>query len=199
MSDKITEDELKVEKTEGFKVGEKKTLDEYLKLDEGDESLKTYKKSLGLSKGEPLPVDPNDKRTCVILSLALESEGRPDIVVDCSQPGQLENLKKNPFTIKEGATFRMKVRYRVQGDIISGLKYVQVVKRMGITQKSQEMIGSYAPNTKEQPFYEKKFEPDEAPSGMMARGDYTAVSRFIDDDDKEHLRFEWAFKIKKDW
>jgi hypothetical protein len=32
MADKITEDELKVEKTEGFKVGEKKTLDEYLKL-----------------------------------------------------------------------------------------------------------------------------------------------------------------------
>jgi Rho GDP-dissociation inhibitor len=59
--------------------------------------------------------------------------------------------------------------------------------------------GSYAPNTKEQSFYEKKFEPDEAPSGMLARGDYAAVSRFIDDDDKEHLRFDWAFKIKKDW
>ena len=34
---------------------------------------------------------------------------------------------------------------------------------------------------------------------MIARGDYSAVSRFIDDDEKEHLRFEWAFKIKKDW
>ena len=32
MADKITEDELKAEKTEGFKVGEKKTLDEYMKL-----------------------------------------------------------------------------------------------------------------------------------------------------------------------
>jgi hypothetical protein len=32
MADKITEDELKAERTEGFKVGEKKTLDEYLKL-----------------------------------------------------------------------------------------------------------------------------------------------------------------------
>ena len=65
--------------------------------------------------------------------------------------------------------------------------------------KSQEMIGSYAPNTKEQPFYEKKFEPDEAPSGMLARGDYNATSRFVDVDQKEHLKFEWAFKIKKDW
>jgi len=199
MTDKIDEHELAAEKTEGFKVGEKKTLDEYLKLDEQDESLKTYKQSLGLNAGTPLGVDSSDKRTCVILSLALETEGRPDIVVDVSQPGQLETLKKNPFTIKEGATFRMKVKYKVQHDIISGLKYIQVVKRMGITQKSQEMIGSYAPNTTQQPFYEKKFEPDEAPSGMLARGEYTAVSRFIDDDDKEHLRFEWAFKIKKDW
>lgn len=52
----------------------------------------------------------------------------------------------------------MKVKYKVQHDIISGLKYIQVVKRMGITQKSQEMIGSYAPNTTESPFYEKKCE-----------------------------------------
>ena len=37
----------------------------------------------------------------------------------------------------------MKVKYRVQHDIISGLKYIQVVKRMGLTQKSQEMIVSY--------------------------------------------------------
>lgn len=73
-----------------------------------------------------------------------QSEGRPDIVVDCSTPGQLEALKKNPFTIKEGSTFRMKVKYRVQHDVISGLKYIQVVKRMGMTQKSQEMIVSHA-------------------------------------------------------
>jgi Rho GDP-dissociation inhibitor len=70
----------------------------------------------------------------------VKAEGRPDIVVDCSTPGQLETLKKNPFTIKEGATFRMKVKYRVQHDIISGLKYLQVVKRLGITNRSQEMI-----------------------------------------------------------
>lgn len=32
MADKITEDELKVEKTEGFKVGEKKSLSHYMQL-----------------------------------------------------------------------------------------------------------------------------------------------------------------------
>jgi len=34
---------------------------------------------------------------------------------------------------------------------------------------------------------------------MMARGHYNAISRFVDDDAQEHLKFEWSFDIKKDW
>lgn len=91
-------------------------------------------------------------------------EGRPDIVIDVSQPGALEKLKSQSFTIKEGATFRMKARFKVQHQVLSGLKYIQVVKRMGVPVKAQEMIGSYGPSTKEKPFYEKTFEPETAPS-----------------------------------
>ena len=50
----------------------------------------------------------------------------------------------------------MKARFRVQHQILSGMKYVQVVKRMGISNKMQEMIGSYSPNTTDKPEYEKK-------------------------------------------
>ena len=42
-------------------------------------------------------------------------------------------------------------------------------------------------------------EPETAPSGMLARGHYNAVSKFVDDDDNTHLKFEWSFDIKKDW
>ena len=76
--------------------------------------------------------------------------------------------------------------------------------------------GSYAPNTKETPTYEKKcmlllrrgpkahtngfiVSEDEAPSGMLARGHYEAVSKFVDDDEHTHLQFDWSFDIKKDW
>lgn len=120
----------------------------------------------------------------ILLSLGLEVEGRPDIIIDLTQAGALESLNKKPFTIKEGATFRMKARFRVQHDILSGMKYVQVVSRMGVKQKMQEMIvsfvpscqlesslfsfplnehitntnlqGSYSPNTTDKPEYEKK-------------------------------------------
>lgn len=40
---------------------------------------------------------------------------------------------------------------------------------------------------------------DEAPSGMIARGHYDAVSKFVDDDDHTHLKFEWSFDITKEW
>ena len=71
----------------------------------------------------------------------------------------------------------MKARFRVQHSVLSGLKYVTAVKRKGIrVAKDQEMLvgftrsgnalgektsdsvhqGSYAPNTSENLFYEKK-------------------------------------------
>ncbi|CAK3931017.1 E set domain-containing [Lecanosticta acicola] len=191
-------DELEPEHTEGFKVGEKKTIDEYQKLDQNDESLRKWKESLGLGTGTPIG-DPNDKRTVIILSLGLEVEGRSDIIIDLDKPGAVDKLKDQPFTIKEGATFRMKARFRVQHQILSGMKYIQVVSRGPIKNKMQEMIGSYSPNTTDKTEYEKKFEADNAPSGMMGRGHYKAVSKFVDDDNQTHLQFEWSFDVKKDW
>jgi len=94
----------------------------------------------------------------------------------------------------------MKATFVVQHQVLSGLKYIQVLKRHGVrVNKDQEMIGSYPPSTTGKPIYEKKFAKEEAPSGMLARGHYDAVSRFVDDDDVTHLEFEWSFDIGKDW
>ena len=76
------------------------------------------------------------------MKMWVKVEGRSDIVIDLTKPGALESLKDKPYTIKEGATFRMKATFKVQHQILSGLKYVQVVKRMGVSNKLQEMIVS---------------------------------------------------------
>lgn len=194
------DDDLQPEKPLGFKMGEKKTIEEYAALDQEDASLARWKASLGLTSSPALPVDPSDKRRCVIKSLGLEVDGRPDVTIDLTAPGSVESLKSKPFTIKEGAAFRMKAQFVVQHDVLSGLKYLQVVKRKGIrVGKNEEMIGSFPPNTEAKPIYEKKFEPDEAPSGMLARGHYEAVSKFADDDGHDYLMFEWSFDIAKEW
>ena len=66
------------------------------------------------------------------------------MVIDLSAPGALEGLKDKPFTIKEGATFRIKVVFQVHHEVLSGLKYLQLVKRKGIrVSKDEEMLVSF--------------------------------------------------------
>lgn len=108
--------------------------------DQNDESLNRWKASLGIGAGEASS-NPADPRVCVIQSLALEVEGRPDIVINLTAPGALESLKDKPFTIKEGSGYQMKAVFKVQNQVLSGLKYLQVVKRNKIrVGKDEEMI-----------------------------------------------------------
>ncbi|KAI8376509.1 immunoglobulin E-set [Radiomyces spectabilis] len=194
MTEHHQEDDLVPSQTAGYKPGEKKTLDEYQNLDAQDESLNKWKQSLGLGQATGPQDDP---RRVVVQYIALEVEGRPDVIVDLSTTAAIEEAKNTPFTIKEGIEYRMKVKFRVQHDVVSGLKYLQAVKRKGITvDKTEEMIGSYGPSTDA---YEKKFQLEEAPSGLLARGHYEAKSKFVDDDGYTHMAWTWSFDIKKDW
>jgi Rho GDP-dissociation inhibitor len=194
------DDDLVPSRAEGYKLGEKKTVDEYAKLDGEDEALNRWKASLGIGIGGATIGDPNDKRCVVILQLCLVAPGRPDVVIDLQQPGALEALTSKPFTIKEGAEYSMRVKFRVQHEVISGLKYLQRVKWKGVqVDRSEEMMGSFAPNTESNPVYEKKFAVEEAPSGMLARSHYDVLSRFMDDDHRKYLEFNWSFNIKKSW
>ncbi|GJJ79153.1 Rho GDP-dissociation inhibitor [Entomortierella parvispora] len=177
----------------GYKPGEKRSLAELNKLDADDESLARWKASLGVASSGVSKLE--DPHNVVVLQLQLLVEGRPDVILDLTQ--SVEALKQHSFTIKEGVEYRLKVVFKVQHEVVSGLKYRQVVKRMGVTvDKSEEMIGSYAANPQT---YEKKFAVEEAPSGMMARGHYEAKSKFIDDDGTIHKEWNWSFDIKKDW
>ncbi|KAK3716299.1 hypothetical protein QZH41_014577, partial [Actinostola sp. cb2023] len=44
----------------------------------------------------------------------------------------LSKLKDNPFSIKEGAPYRLKITFLVKREIVSGLKYFQITYRKGI-------------------------------------------------------------------
>lgn len=113
-----------------------------LSLDAEDESLQRYKASLGLLAGATLS-DPSDPRHCIILSLSMDTAGREPVTIDLSAKGSESTLKDNPFKIKEGSKFTMIAKFKVQHEVLSGLQYVQIVKRKGIrVSKDQEMIVS---------------------------------------------------------
>ena len=111
--------------------------------------------------------------------------------------GKKAELKKNPVIIKEGTEYNVKLDFKVNHDVISGLKYVQVVKKAGLTvDKLEEMVGSYGPSATP---HEKRFPTEESPSGMLARTTYAVRSRIVDDDGNIYIDFDWSFKIAKEW
>ncbi|KIK55593.1 hypothetical protein GYMLUDRAFT_47808 [Collybiopsis luxurians FD-317 M1] len=187
--------------TPGYKPGAAKTAEEYAKLDAEDESLARWKASLGVSAGASTNTS-GPKVT--VLALELDSKTLPSgkkISLDLSDPAKIAaETKKNPVTIKEGVEYNVRIKFRVNHSIISGVRYIQVVKRAGVkVDKMEQMLGSYGPNPGTDS-YVKNFEPEESPSGLLARsGSYTVRSRVIDDDGEVYADWEWQFKLAKEW
>ncbi|KAL0840907.1 hypothetical protein ABMA28_014706 [Loxostege sticticalis] len=190
--DETEEEEIK----STYKPPPEKTIEEILAADQEDESLRKYKEALlGQAQSGTVVVDVNDPRKVIVKKLALCVVDRDDLELDLS--GDLTDLKKQVFVIKEGVQYRIRIDFIVQREIVHGLKYVQKTYRMGVpVDKMTHMVGSYPPKTEIQSYTTP---PEDAPSGLMARGSYTVNSLFTDDDKNVHLQWEWSFEIKKDW
>ncbi|XP_062886662.1 rho GDP-dissociation inhibitor 1 [Mobula hypostoma] len=176
-----------------YKAPAQKSLQEIEELDKDDESLRKYKEILLGNRAKV--TDPNVPNVQVTrLTLVCAAAPYP-LVLDLT--GDLENFKKNPFVLKEGVEYKIKICFKVNKEIVSGLKYIQTTSRKGIKiDKTEYMVGSYGPRDTE---YEFLTTQEEAPKGMMVRGSYTIKSLFTDDDQFNHLSWEWYLNIKKDW
>ncbi|KAK7681204.1 hypothetical protein QCA50_015820 [Cerrena zonata] len=161
------DDDLVPEAVEGYTVGEKKTIAEYTKLDAEDESLAKWKASLGLS---------DDANAYPVKA----GDSRKVVIVEMALHFPDQNLDPVVINLEDA-----------NGNTIA-------VKKSGIrVEKLEEPLGSYAPNTKDKPYYERTFTEVEAPSGLLARGNFSAVTKFVDDDKNVHLSFPWSFNITK--
>lgn len=140
-------------------------------------------------------IDANNPKNVIVKRLALIVAGRDDMILELD--GDLATIKKQSFAIKEGIQYRIRVDFYVQREIVHGMKYVQKTYRLGVpVDKMTHMVGSYPPKEELQSFL-TNFE--EAPSGMLARGEYSVSSLFTDDDKTEHLKWDWTLKVEKDW
>lgn len=109
----------------------------------------------------------------------------------------MDSIKKTVITIKDGIQYRLRINFFVQRDIVTGLKFVQKISRHGVkVVKASNMVGSYAPKADIQSYTTPI---EEMPSGMLSRGTYTVKSLFTDDDNNEHLKWEWSFELRKEW
>lgn len=127
-------------------------------------------------------------------------DGHDPVTLKFETDADLKAAKKNPMTIKEGVEYRMRVSFRVQHNVVLGFKIHNTVFKLGKTiAKDVEMLGTYPPKNEFQSVDIPKNDWIEAPSGMMARGEYKAKMKFMDDDNNTHLEFDYTVKIAKDY
>jgi len=200
LSQNDDQEELKPTFTPGYKPGAAKSADEYAKLDAEDESLARWKASLGIVPGAG---GNTSGPKVTILTLELASPTLPPgkkIIFDLKDTAKLAETKKNPVIIKEGVEYNVRITFRVNHSIISGVRYMQLVKRAGVkVDKMEQMLGSYGPSPSGEA-YTKNFDPEESPSGLLARsGSYNVRSRVVDDDGEAYADWEWTFKLAKEW
>ncbi|KAL8229555.1 hypothetical protein R6Q57_014455 [Mikania cordata] len=189
----VTEDDDEEDVQGKIQIGPRRTLKEQYEADKDDESLMRWKEQLlGAvdmnSVAETL--DPEVK----ILSLAIVSPGRDDLLLQIPENGK---SKGTLFTLKEGSHYAIKFTFQVRNNIVSGLKYKNTVWKTGLrVEKTKEMIGTFSP---QQEPYTHEIPEDITPSGIFARGSYSAKTKFIDDDNTCYLELNYTFDIRKDW
>eukprot|EP00800_Vazella_pourtalesii_P006616 TRINITY_DN18664_c0_g1_i1.p1 TRINITY_DN18664_c0_g1~~TRINITY_DN18664_c0_g1_i1.p1 ORF type:complete len:211 (-),score=54.36 TRINITY_DN18664_c0_g1_i1:169-771(-) len=173
-----------------YKVPKMVDLETIVQTDADDEALIKYKQTL---LGGFKDVKDEGGANVLLKAMHFVPVGREPMSLNLAN---LTDLKKNPIIVKEASKYKIAIHFKVQRDIVSGLRYRQSSFRKGIrVENSSIMMGSYGP--KEEHIFNTQ--EDTTPSGMLARGSYNVKSKFIDDDGNTVLEWEWVFEIKKDW
>lgn len=166
-------------------------LHHHLHKDQDDESLRRWKeKLLGCVEGD---IDGQVEPEVIFHSIGIISNDLGEI--NTSLPLDEEQSNKVLFSLKEGSEYRLKLKFTVKHNIVSGLAYSNTVWRAGIqVDQSEGMLGTFAP---QQLPYVHILEEETTPSGALARGVYLAKLKFVDDDKKCHMEQSYTFEIKK--
>ncbi|XP_017974174.1 PREDICTED: rho GDP-dissociation inhibitor 1 isoform X1 [Theobroma cacao] len=188
------EDDAKLISEKALDLGPQFSLKEQLEKDKDDESLRRWKEQL-LGSVDMSAVGAESKEPQVkILSLSILCPGRPDIILPIpftSKP------KSSLFTLREGSRYRLKFSFTVSNNIVSGLKYTSTVWKTGVrVDNTKLMLGTFSPQKEP---YTYDLEEDTTPSGLFARGSYSARTKFVDDDGKAYLDVSYHFEIQKNW
>ncbi|KAJ4757600.1 Rho GDP-dissociation inhibitor 1 [Rhynchospora pubera] len=173
--------------------GPQVALKEQLEMDKDDESLRRWKETL-LANVDLSEVGENPDPLVTIMNLTISSPERADLVLPI--PFQ-SGSNSAAFVLKDGSKYCLKFNVTVHNNIVSGLRYTNTVWKKGIrVDYKKVMLGTFSP---QKDAYVIELEEETTPSGFLARGYYTAKTKFADDDGKCYLEMDYAFEIKKDW
>ncbi|KAK6940634.1 Rho protein GDP-dissociation inhibitor [Dillenia turbinata] len=175
----------------GFVPGPLVPLKEQIEKDKDDESLRRWKeKLLGCVEGDfSGQMEPEVK----FHSISIISNDFGEIVTPL--PVNENQNGKAMFTLREGSEYRLKLTFTVLHNIVSGLTYINTVWKGGLqVDQSKGMLGTFAPQKEP---YIHTLEEETTPSGVLARGTYSAKLKFEDDDRRCHMELKYSFEIKR--
>ncbi|KAG7036302.1 Rho GDP-dissociation inhibitor 1, partial [Cucurbita argyrosperma subsp. argyrosperma] len=183
--------EEEVDDKEGFTPGPLLSLKEQIDKDKDDESLRRWKeKLLGC-----LESDLSEQREPEVKfhSIGIISDEYGEIItplpVNENQGGRVL------FTLREGSRYQLRLTFTVMHNIVSGLSYSNKVWRGGLlVDRTHGMLGTFAPQREQ---YVETLEEETTPSGVLARGNYSAKLKFEDDDKRCYMELPYSFEIKK--
>ncbi|KAG6549160.1 hypothetical protein Mapa_009386 [Marchantia paleacea] len=165
-------------------------LKQQVDLDKDDVSLRRWKEQL-LGSLQLDAIDVNVEPEVKFLTIGMIQPGLEDITFTLP----LTSTRGPTFTLKENSLYNLKFTFTVQRNLVSGLTYVNKVWKSGLlVDKTSVMIGTFAP--RKEP-YTHIMEEEETPSGVLARGSYTAKTKFVDDDGLCYLTIDYSFQIVK--
>lgn len=184
------DDESKVD-VGGFVPGPLLSLKEQIEKDKDDDSLRRWKEKLLGSLESDLngQMEPEVK----FHSIGIVSDDFGEI--NTSLPVKEDQKDHVLFTLREGSEYRLKLTFSVLHNLVSGLTYSNTVWKGGVqVDQSKGMLGTFAPNREP---YVCTLEEETTPSGVLARGIYSAKLKFEDDDRRCHMELKYSFEIKK--
>ncbi|MBA0832105.1 hypothetical protein Goarm_016515 [Gossypium armourianum] len=175
----------------GFVPGPLLSLKEQIEKDKDDDSLRRWKEKLLGCVEEDLngQMEPEVKFHSIgIISNDLEEVSYP-LPLNLNREGLVL------FTLKEGSRYQLKLTFSVLHNIVSGLTYSNTVWKAGLkVDQNKGMLGTFAPQREP---YVHVLDEETTPSGVLARGIYSANLKFEDDDRRCHMELKYAFEIKK--
>jgi Rho GDP-dissociation inhibitor len=157
------------------------------------------KNNMGLDPEYKAPI--GDDRLLNIQSITIEfKDHKVPAVLPYSTDAEQKAAANTVLTIKEGTEFRVKVTFRAQHYIVSGLTLRSSIKSGFTTVAEDEnMLGSFNPTTGFKDVFLPRNGWNEAPSGMIARGTYVSTMLFKSDDNQNLLTISYKTKIDKNF
>ncbi|XP_059660308.1 rho GDP-dissociation inhibitor 1-like [Cornus florida] len=166
-------------------------LKDQLEKDKDDESLRRWKeKLLGCLEGD---LNGQMEPEVSFHSIGIISEDLGEI--NTPLPLDVSTSSRVLFTLREGSQYRFKLTFTVLHNIVSGLTYTNTVWKGGLqVDQSKGMLGTFAPQREP---YVHTLDEETTPSGVLARGIYSAKLKFEDDDRRCHMELKYSFEIRK--